>query len=331
MSNVFAGILGHQAQKEQLLALKAGNAVPHALLFSGPSGIGKRTLAQAFSAALLTRDGDIQAQAKLLQRGNHPDFHPVYRDPEKKDLSVDRIRNVCTKLQLKPYSSAASVALIDNAEEMTIAASNALLMTLEEPPAHGFIILISKSPHRLPDTIISRCQAMHFASLPANDLEAVLKKILPSSPEIHKELLKFTEGSLAALGLEKCINPVTRLPHDEAQLLEQCKFFLKESARLSRMIERAFAGSGGESGITSVASDLAAEKESLPLVWQLIRQQARSALRNSATKMPQLNVSAQAELILDAIDSAERSSERSLNPQLQISSILLKAGEALRA
>ncbi len=331
MTASFESIIGHEQQRSQLLALKKNDAVPHSLLFSGPAAIGKRTLALAFAGMLLTKDSASDAEKDheigLLHRGSHPDFHPVFRESEKKDLSVDKIREVCSKLQLKPYSSAASVALIDNAEEMSIAASNALLMTLEEPPPHSFIILISQAPHRLPETIISRCQCMHFGSHSEAALKKILQRLLPASPEICAKLLPYTEGSLSALGLDKLIDPLTLKPHDQAQLLEHCQHFLKESARLSRLIERAFEGSGGESGVVSIASELAAEKEALPLVWQLIRTHARTLLRKSNSSA----VALRAELILEAITAAERSSERSLNPPLQISSVLLRANDASRA
>lgn len=328
MTAVFEEIIGHKQQQEQLLALKKNDAVPHSLLFSGPAGVGKRTLALAFASLLLTKESaseeEQRHQGGLLRNGSHPDYHPVFRDPEKKDLSVEKIREVCSKLQLKPYSSAASVAIIDNAEEMTIAASNALLMTLEEPPPHSFIILISQAPHRLPETIVSRCQCMHFGSHSQEALAKILQTLLPSSEEVCKKLLPYTEGSLAALGLDKLIDPLSLRPIDQAQLLEKCQHFLKDSSRLSRLITRAFEGSGGESGVVSIASELAAEKESLPLVWQLIRTHARSLLKNSNAS----EISLRAELILEAISAAERSSERSLNPQLQLSSILLQANDA---
>lgn len=229
LSNLMDTVFGHNIQKQYLLNLLNKNLVPHAMLFSGPSGVGKRTLARAFAASLLLQNKNQEASKhsdRLVASGNHPDLIFVNAKQEKREIYVDDVRGLCSKLALKPYSSEYIIAIIDQADLMNIAACNALLKTLEEPSQHCKIILISSSSHKLPETILSRCQPFFFGELDKSDLEmliglitkelslsedtrnALLSIIINDTCSGHVELTS-NSGSLETLQLDEYVDTRT--------------------------------------------------------------------------------------------------------------------------
>jgi DNA polymerase-3 subunit delta' len=146
---------------------------PHALLIEGRRGIGKRALALHFAQALLCEtprsDGGpcgTCASCGYVRAGAHPDLRviePIERDEEGNEIPVDeilvdRIRELIEFTQLSTHRQRAKVAVIVPAEAMNVAAANALLKTLEEPPPTTYLMLVSHQPGRLRATIVSRCQ-----------------------------------------------------------------------------------------------------------------------------------------------------------------------------
>ena len=154
----------------ELLARRA--RWPHAMLIAGPAGIGKRTLAQTLASALLceapTRSGaacGTCASCRYAAAGQHPDLRvvePIEVDGDETKavewISVSHVRALTRWAELTSHRGGAKVALIVPAERMNAAAANALLKTLEEPPANTYFMLVSHLPGRLPATVISRCQ-----------------------------------------------------------------------------------------------------------------------------------------------------------------------------
>jgi len=149
-------------------------SLPHALLFCGPVGLGKRDFADAFACGLLCQSVAADGQAcgqcracKLFDARSHPDCVRVnfqLRDDGKPrtEIIIDQIRALGERLALTAQFGGCQIALIDPADAMNLSASNALLKTLEEPTAATLIILLSDSPARLSATIRSRCQRIDF-------------------------------------------------------------------------------------------------------------------------------------------------------------------------
>jgi DNA polymerase-3 subunit delta' len=148
---------------------------PHALLISGRQGLGKRLLALHFARALLCEapldNGEacgVCPSCGYVGQGTHPDLQliePVTYDDEGNatpadTINVERVRELIEFSQLSPHRQHAKVGLIAPAEAMNAAAANALLKTLEEPPAGTFLLLVSHQPARLPPTIVSRCRRL---------------------------------------------------------------------------------------------------------------------------------------------------------------------------
>lgn len=172
----FRELIGHTTRLEELRRLLSTGRVPHALLLTGPRGIGKRAAANAIAAARLCDAAGDEAcggctSCRTLARGNHPDFELLAREPGKRDIGIGQVRALLETLHRKSQHSAGRVAVLDDAERMTVEAQNAFLKTLEEPPAGTLLLLISANPDRLLATVRSRCSVHRFGSLSAEEME----------------------------------------------------------------------------------------------------------------------------------------------------------------
>ena len=156
-----------------LEALKRGT-VPHALVFTGPRGVGKYSTALLFAAALFCPSGEPDACAACLKvaRGVHPDLHLV--EAEGNQILIGQMRDLEGDLNIKPKESRRKVAIIDEAETMNQEAANAFLKTLEEPPPETYIILVVESREALLSTVASRCHEVRFSALGKRDIEEFL-------------------------------------------------------------------------------------------------------------------------------------------------------------
>ena len=164
--------------------LSARAACPHALLLVGPRGIGKRTLALNLARGLLCETPKVDGSAcetcascHYVAAGQHPDLQliePFVIDDDgevkvQDPILIERIRGLIDWVQLTSHRGRAKVALIVPAEAMNLAAANALLKTLEEPPPATYLILVAHQPGRVPATLRSRCRRM-AAPRPAADM-----------------------------------------------------------------------------------------------------------------------------------------------------------------
>ena len=171
-------ILGHEHTIERLWQSAERDTLHHAYLFEGPKGIGKYTLARRFAMAVNCTHVDAADPATApcgqcescvqIVAGNHPDVITLQPDPGRaaQIISVDTIREVVRQAGYHRFSARQRFILIDPADAMLPAASNALLKTLEEPPRHtGFVLISSKASSLLP-TILSRCQRIRMGAIP---------------------------------------------------------------------------------------------------------------------------------------------------------------------
>jgi DNA polymerase-3 subunit delta' len=160
-------------QRERFASLLARKSTwPHALLLSGPAGMGKRTLALALAHALVCESPAAAGAAcgacagcRYASAGQHPDLRlvePIEVDDDEVKvvewIGVDRVRALIRWSEITSHRGGAKVAVIVPAERMNESAANALLKTLEEPPPGTHFILVAHLPGRLPATIASRCQ-----------------------------------------------------------------------------------------------------------------------------------------------------------------------------
>ncbi|MFA4984453.1 MAG: DNA polymerase III subunit delta' [Candidatus Omnitrophota bacterium] len=174
----FKDIKGQDSSLELLRRAIQEDSVAKAYLFSGPEGIGKRRAALEFAKAVNCRDNDADSCGECgcclkIDNNRHPDVRLI--EGESGTIRIDDIRQMQREINLRPYDAQLKVYIIDNAHNLNAESSNALLKTLEEPPAHSVIVLVSSKPSLLFKTVISRCQIVRFYPLGRDRLEGILK------------------------------------------------------------------------------------------------------------------------------------------------------------
>ena len=166
----------HQGRARVALSAALASGPSHAYLFRGPRGAGKRAAARAFAAEILAtgaEDPDDARRRALLDPSPHPDF--VWLAPRGAQHLVEEVRErVIRASAYRPFEGGKRVFVVESAEAMRDESQNALLKTLEEPPAYVHLILLSSEPEILLETVVSRCQPVDFAPLPTGVVEAEL-------------------------------------------------------------------------------------------------------------------------------------------------------------
>ncbi len=206
-----ADLRGHERPRAFLRAAVVHNRLPHALLFAGPDGVGKRSLALALVAWMQCETGGEDAcgqcsSCRQLAAETHPDLQIVCVAPGKKEIGIERIRAVKHFMQLRPMRGKAKAALIDDAHLLTIAAQNALLKVLEEPPARSFLMLISSNAEALLPTVRSRSQRLQFGPLPVDTVVEILRSRSDIDASVAREMAVLAEGSPGrAQALAECL------------------------------------------------------------------------------------------------------------------------------
>jgi len=213
--------LGHDQQTQSLQSALASNRFPHAWIFSGPTGIGKATLAYRLARTLLknppgTEIDNALSQPPLEMSANdivfqqvaaqsHPGLKVIKRpyDHQKKrlktEITVDAIRAMHSIFNKTTVDGGWRVAMIDTADEMNRNAANALLKLLEEPPENSAIILISHQPGKLLPTIRSRCRMLQFNPLDEKHVAQILDEHSGTnfnlSPDERATITRLAHGS----------------------------------------------------------------------------------------------------------------------------------------
>ena len=205
-------LLGHTSAERELRRLAEAGRLPHAILLSGPRGIGKATLAFRFARFLFAvgsaGDDGLAAdpESSVFRRvasGGHADLLTVERayDPRRRrlrsDILVEDTRAIAGFFRLTSAEEGWRVVIVDGAEEMNRNAANALLKILEEPPRRGLLLLVSHSPGRLLPTVRSRCRHFPLKTLPRPVVLRLLTEYRPelAGPEAEA-LAGLAEGSI---------------------------------------------------------------------------------------------------------------------------------------
>jgi DNA polymerase-3 subunit delta' len=280
------GIVGNRDLIENLFS-ELGRRPYHAYLLTGPASIGKALVAKAAAHSLLcerstgtnfcctpekcpvcTNSGSGETRTRApnqprcnccsacvqIATGVHPDFVYVARNPKRTEVLIEQVRDFIDRLGVRPSRGTRRVAIIDDAETLNIPAQNALLKTLEEPPAHTVILMISESERALLETVRSRLRPVRFAAVATADIAAVLLARGDLAPERAGALARLARGSVGrALALAEGVEPpmaelLNALSHAksidfaEAQALAQQFFAVRADAAdnfelIARMLE----------------------------------------------------------------------------------------------
>ena len=163
---------------ESLMRSAQAGRIVHALLFSGPRGTGKRSMAALFARAVLCqnpleRPCDACPACKKCLGGTHPDVHVLA--PEKNSILVGQIRDLTEQLSLAAYEGGKKIAVIERADSMNANAQNALLKSLEEPTGDTMFFLLAENPGALLPTVLSRCLQVRFRCLDVESCAQVLR------------------------------------------------------------------------------------------------------------------------------------------------------------
>jgi DNA polymerase-3 subunit delta' len=235
-------LYGHGEAASMLAAAYSAGKLPHALLFAGPLGVGKATLAFHLAYHLLKFSRHDSAPHVLaapdpksalfrqIAIGAHPSVLHLTRPANEKTkgfktvVTVDEIRRVSRFLSMTSHDGGYRVVIVDPADDMNISAANALLKNLEEPPSRTVFILISHSPGRLLPTIRSRCQTVRLSPLGNDDLIAALSEFEvqpPADEPLRQALAERSGGSVrmailltqyGGLEIAEATDKITRAP-----------------------------------------------------------------------------------------------------------------------
>jgi DNA polymerase-3 subunit delta' len=235
----------------QLRARAAQKRLPHALLLTGPAGVGKRDFADAFARSLLCKRPAVDGTAcgtcepcQLLRAGTHPDYLTITFLEDKTQIGIDQIRALSRSLGLMSHAGGHKIATLMPAEQMTVEAANSLLKTLEEPTDNTLLMLVTEQPARLAATIRSRCQLLRF---PAPSLEQgmtwLATQVETQAPELVLRLADAAPLRAVALAQDDIV------------------------ARRRGWLEQIIAMRRGQQSPIAVAADWMEDAQTRPLYW----------------------------------------------------------------
>ncbi len=216
----FEAIIGQDRPIRILTTFLQNGTIPHALLFTGIEGVGKKSTAVTFAMACncagnksegkdnRTADGHSTPKrpriinpcgncksCRKIESENHPDI--IRLKPSGVFIKIDQIRALCLTLAMKPYEAGMRVVLISDAQAMNPAASNALLKVLEEPPSGTILILVANHTSDLLPTIVSRCRHIRFNPISRKNMESALVRRHGLDPKNAMILAAMAGGSFS--------------------------------------------------------------------------------------------------------------------------------------
>lgn len=197
----YQSIIGHEEEIRILRQAVAEDHVSHAYLITGEEGSGKRTLARAFAMALLCEKNDPSgcgecSSCRKVRDHNHPDLIELVHDKPNVISVEDVRRQIVNTVDIRPYEGGRKVYIIPEAEKMNPQAQNALLKTIEEPPAYAVLVLLSSSPEALLPTILSRCARINMKPLSDAQVGGYLTDVMHLPDYEAKVLAAFAQGNL---------------------------------------------------------------------------------------------------------------------------------------
>ncbi|MBO9711906.1 DNA polymerase III subunit delta' [Sphingomonas sp.] len=307
-------LLGNEPARAALLAAMASGTMHHAWLLAGPEGVGKGRFARAAAARMLAeaageplRPGlELPEESRtrhLIAAGAHPDYRELARlpkDPDKpeenlaRSITIAQVRALGPLFATKPSLSPRRLVVIDAIDDLERAGANALLKSLEEPPAGTIFLLVSHTPGRLLPTIRSRCRLLRFDPLSDAQVATVLREELPDTTASEIDaLVRAGEGSpgraLGFAGLD-----IAALEADMAAIAEDGDASNAIRSRLARLLGAKAAQPRYEAFLERAPSFIASRARTLSGEPLRIALDAHTAARELATAALGLTLDASA-------------------------------------
>lgn len=235
-------IVGHSSALHLLEKSLAANALAGAHLFVGPAHVGKGTLAKELAKAVNCEntEGRISGpcnacrQCNRIGKGIHADVVTleIQEEAGRKAIGIEQVRDAQRQANLKPFEGQNRVLIFDQADALTIEASNALLKTLEEPPTNVVLILLTDNESGLLSTVRSRCQRLQLHPLTETEVATALEKHWGASPDSVRNLARLCRG---------CIGWGVRALEEPSILEDRAQMVDRVSALASASLETRFA------------------------------------------------------------------------------------------
>lgn len=208
-SRTFEEVVGQDAVSRTLQNAISSGRTAHAYLFCGTRGVGKTSMARIFARALNAHgQGEEQAIGEAILRGEDMD---VVEIDGASNRGIDDARELIAGAGIAPARSPYKIYIIDEVHMLTTPAFNALLKTMEEPPAHVKFILCTTEPHKVPATIQSRCQRFDFRNIPSQQIAAHLRDVLSKEGISAEEAAVLQVARLANGSMRDALSLTDRL------------------------------------------------------------------------------------------------------------------------
>ena len=194
-------VLGHEEVIRHLQNAVEKEQVSHSYIFAGEKGSGKKLLAKLFAMTLQCEEHKKEpcmhcSSCRKVMSRNHPDI--IYVEHVKPtSIGIEEIREqLVSDVEIKPYTGPYKIYIVDEAEKMTVQAQNALLKTIEEPPAYAVILLLTTNPDGFLPTILSRCVQLKLKPLPDSMIRGYLTEKMGVSESQSELYAAFARGNL---------------------------------------------------------------------------------------------------------------------------------------
>lgn len=190
-------IIGHARPKKLISSMLENDRLPHALLFSGPAGVGKCTLAIEVVKTLFCEKQPACGRCRNCQnveRRTNPDLRIIESETS---IGIEDLRTLQKDIYQAPYEQKRRIIIIDGAEKMTKDAANALLKTLEEPPIYNLFILITSNEREIPLTIRSRCVRLGFGPLSRDEIRSYFRDLMRLEEKKADLTASLSDGSVS--------------------------------------------------------------------------------------------------------------------------------------
>lgn len=302
-----AALIGHADAENAFLDAWGGGRLHHAWLLAGPQGMGKAAFAARVARFLVTHgrggggrpasldDPGDAAAGRLVEAGNHPEILRLERAPKEKskdlarNITIDQVRAMIRRLHLSLSLGDWRVIIVDAVDDLETDGANALLKTLEEPPAQTLFLLVSHSPGRLLPTIRSRCRTLRFQPIEhdvmtswLHDIRSMLdmadlRAIVAASGGVPGKALALIDSDVAAMEKKLCAIVATGDPGNRLrEALAREVGGTSNRARLELVIDI----------VPGLLTRIARERpiaEIAPVLaqWDRVQRTARDAIRGS--------------------------------------------------